>query len=89
MGEFKFYNQLDPGPKDKKKSKYESRDMVLNQAQDQTEKQQKKFRVAINLDLAKNLEWLWLPGRYASHSELTRKKLKDRVSKKNQTPYFK
>ena len=33
MTEFKFYNQLDPGTKDKKKPRYESKKMVLNQAQ--------------------------------------------------------
>ena len=32
MAEFKFYNQLDPGTKDQK-PKYESKKMVLNQAQ--------------------------------------------------------
>ena len=33
MTEFKFYNQLDPGTKDKKKPRYESKKMVLNQVQ--------------------------------------------------------
>ena len=33
MTEFKFYNQLDPGTKDQKKPKYESKKMILNQAQ--------------------------------------------------------
>ena len=33
MTEFKFYNQLEPGTKDKKKPRYESKNMVLNQAQ--------------------------------------------------------
>ena len=33
IAEFKFYNQLDPGTKDKKKPRHESRKMVLNKAQ--------------------------------------------------------
>ena len=33
MTEFKFYNQLDPGTKGQKKPRYESKKMVLNQAQ--------------------------------------------------------
>ena len=33
MTEFKFYNQLEQGTKDKKKPRYESKNMVLNQAQ--------------------------------------------------------
>ena len=33
MTEFKFYNQLDPGKKDRKKPGYESKKMVLNEAQ--------------------------------------------------------
>ena len=33
MTEFKFYNQLDPGTKDQKKPIYESKKMILNQAQ--------------------------------------------------------
>ena len=33
MAELKFYNQLDPGKKDQKKPRYESKKMVLNQAQ--------------------------------------------------------
>ena len=33
MTEFKFYNQLDPGKKDQKKPRYESKKMVLNQGQ--------------------------------------------------------
>ena len=34
MTEFKFCNWLDTGTKDKMKPSYESRKMVLNQAQD-------------------------------------------------------
>ena len=34
MKEFKFYSLLDPGTKDKKEPRYESRKMVLNQSQD-------------------------------------------------------
>ena len=33
MTEFKSFNQLDPGTKVKKKPRYESEKMVLNQAQ--------------------------------------------------------
>ena len=33
MAELKFYNQLDAGKKDQKKPRYESKKMVLNQAQ--------------------------------------------------------
>ena len=33
MTKFKFYNLLDTGKKDKKKPRYESKKMVLNQAQ--------------------------------------------------------
>ena len=33
MREFKFYNYLDPITKDKKKPRYDSKRMVLNQAQ--------------------------------------------------------
>ena len=48
MTEFKFYNQPDPGTKDKKKPRYESRKMALNQEQDQTEKWQEYFGMTIN-----------------------------------------
>ena len=34
MTEFQFYKYLDPGVKSKTKAIYESRKMVLNQAQD-------------------------------------------------------
>ena len=34
MTEFKLCNWLDPGIKDKKKPRYESRKMVLNKVQD-------------------------------------------------------
>ena len=34
MTELKFYNYLDPGTKDKKKSRYKLRKMVSDQVQD-------------------------------------------------------
>ena len=45
--EFKFYNQPDPGTKDKQKPRYESRKMVLDQAQKSRLKNSRNF-----------LEWL-------------------------------
>ena len=45
--EFELNNQLYPGAINIKKPRYESRKMVLNQAQYQAEKQQEYFRVAI------------------------------------------
>ena len=50
MTEFQFYNQLDQGPKDKKKpmQKY-----GFKPTQDQTEKQWKHFRVNIKLTVIK------------------------------------
>ena len=76
MAELKFYNQLDPGKKDQKKPRYESKKMVLNQAQ--------KIRLKNSSYI---LEWLssklWSTDRYASYSELTKNKLKDRISTRN------
>ena len=51
---------------EQKTPRYESIKMVLNQAQYQTEKQQKHLRVAITYKLN------CVIGRYTSHSELTR-----------------
>ena len=45
--ELTFYSQLDPATKDKKKPRYESRKMVLDQAQ--------KIRLKISRNI---LEWL-------------------------------
>ena len=47
MIEFELNNQLDPGAINIKKPRYESRKMVLNQAQYQAEKQYEYFRVAV------------------------------------------
>ena len=46
MTEFQFYKQLDPEAK--KKTTYESRTIILNQAQNQTAKWEKHVRVAVN-----------------------------------------
>ena len=55
--------------------------MVLNQAQ--------KFRLKNSSYI---LEWLkiklWSTGRYASYSELTKHKLKDRISRRNWNTWF-
>ena len=76
MTKFKLHNLLDTGTKDKKKPRYESKKMVLNQAQ--------KIRLKNSSYI---LEWLssklWSTDRYASYSELTKNKLKDRISTRN------
>lgn len=60
MTVFKFNNQLDLVAKNKKKSRYESRNNALNQGQDKTEEKQKHSYGGYKLNC--DLNWNRLVG---------------------------